>query len=77
MDRGAWRATVDGVAEWDGTEQLTLSLFISVERHADNTTAKCTGNQQIKTTGDRICHRKGVCGESNIQESNELACHTE
>ena len=27
MDRGAWRATVHGVAESDMTEQLTLSLI--------------------------------------------------
>ena len=24
MDRGAWRAIVHGIAEWDMTEQLTL-----------------------------------------------------
>ena len=28
MDRGAWRATVHGVAESDMTEQLTLSLMV-------------------------------------------------
>ena len=27
MERGAWQATVPGVAELDVTEQLTLSLF--------------------------------------------------
>ena len=29
MDRGAWRATVLGIAKnWDTTEQLTLGLFL-------------------------------------------------
>ena len=27
MDRGAWRATVQGVAELDATEQLTYTLI--------------------------------------------------
>ena len=35
MDRGSWWATVHGVAEWDMTEQLTLSItsakFCSLE----------------------------------------------
>ena len=28
MDRGTWQATVYGVAEWDRTEQLTLTFHI-------------------------------------------------
>ena len=31
MDRGAWRATVHGVAESDTTEWLTLSLSFPLE----------------------------------------------
>ena len=27
MDRGAWQATLHGVAEWDMTEWLTLLFF--------------------------------------------------
>ena len=28
MERGTWQATVYGVAEWDRTEQLTLTFHI-------------------------------------------------
>lgn len=46
---------------------------MSTERHADTATeSKSTGNQQIKNTGDRICHREGGQGESNTQERNGL-----
>ena len=30
MDRGAWRAIVQGIAESDTTEQLTLSLLMEI-----------------------------------------------
>ena len=32
MVRGAWRATVHGVAKWDTTEQLSLHLFITAKK---------------------------------------------
>ena len=32
MDRGAWQATIPGIAESDMTKQVTLSLSLSVEQ---------------------------------------------
>ena len=31
MDRRAWQVTVDGIAEMDRTEQLTLSLLQPIQ----------------------------------------------
>ena len=33
VDRGAWWATVHGVAEWDRTEWLTLSLSLHFHKY--------------------------------------------
>ena len=77
MERGTWQATVYGVAEWDRTEQLTLTFHIYGDicwYHHCEMRWKPANKKNI---GDRICCRKGGCGESNTQESNELECHTE
>ena len=41
MDRGAWRATVHGVAESDMTEQLTNFHILTKDVHSLNFSVAC------------------------------------
>ena len=79
MDRGAWRATVHGVAESDTTEWLTLSLSFPLEACLGGTGLEDSSpwNSSIEMNGNLSPSESGVTvGAGKLQvQTAALAKH--
>ena len=68
MDRGAWWATVHGVAKsWDDTEQLSMHAYTS---RNDNVTSVSGGEgarvPQVSLGSESLDRRKSRCGHPEV-----------